>query len=143
MNTSNIFQAPRWYVVATRTEAAFYADGQDRRFHFKERLTNEQGRLTERQMTSDRSGPGLTTHKGERVSQDFALRIAAQLEAARVGRQFSDLVLVAEPRFLGVLKKALSAPLLGAVSHEVPAEYINRSEAELRRDIFKRMNAVA
>lgn len=140
----------RWYVVANRAGAVFYSDGDGGKFHFIARLENEKGRLTESELDSDKPGKGFssggggTIHHGldrrskhhEAAAKDFAGRIAVELEAARREDRFSELVLVAEPHFLGLLREALKPETKRAVRHEVRREYAQGSDAELRAQII-------
>lgn len=140
-----------WYVVASRTGAAIYEDGEDKRFRFIERLENKKGQLTEGELDSDKPGRGFSSGGGgvvshgldrrsqqhELVAEKFAKRIAEVLLAARTERRFSDLVLVAEPHFLGLLRSALDAGTKALVRYEVGREYAKAPNSELRSLILK------
>jgi protein required for attachment to host cells len=141
----------RWYVLANRTEAVIYVDGDDRKFHFLERMSNPSGQLAERELTSDRPGrsyssaAGGTVHhsldrhraqKHEEAARRFARSISQTLETARNEGRFGSLVLVAEPHFLGLLRDALPSSVQRTVRHEVNHEYGNASEDELRVQVL-------
>jgi protein required for attachment to host cells len=49
-------------------------------------------------------------HADERVASDYARHIASMLKHYRAENRFSDLVLVAEPGFLGLLRDSLDGP---------------------------------
>ena len=144
--------APNWYVLANRTDAVMYADGEDREFHFLNRLSNPKGADHESGLDSDRSGQtssgkGGTVHhaldrhhqRHEALAQKFAKRIAKALSEGHQTKQFDKLVLVAEPHFLGLLRKELPAAVLKKVSHEVTREYIRGSDLDLRLKVFQAM----
>lgn len=93
-------------------------------------LQNPDGRKKNGEIESDRSGHTYTAMRGttgtrsmgheetahQRVASNFARSIASELEAGRVAHAFDDLVLVAEPHFLGVLKAALDRPTSRTIS---------------------------
>ena len=103
-----------------------------------EHLLNAEGNKKERQLDSDRPGqtfssaPGVNRHamgpeqvKYEESAKKFTNRICKTLELARTQGRFGNLVLVAEPHFLGMLKNSLSAPLKKCVSHLLNREYMD------------------
>lgn len=140
----------RWYVVANRTDAVFYVEGQDHQFHFIDRLTNKKGNYTESELDSDRPGRGYSSAAGgtihhsmdrrnqkhETVAKDFADRIAHALGSARRENRFKDVVLVAEPHFLGLLREHLDAETRAKIAHEVHREYLEGSDSEIRERIL-------
>jgi protein required for attachment to host cells len=80
------------------------------------------GDLTDdrRGMTSDSSSTGQRSMEApvdptEHVAQSFANEVAAYLDHARHEGQFSQLVLIAGPRFLGILRGQLSDPVRATV----------------------------
>lgn len=127
----------KWYVFANRSEAAIYLDGTDRRFHLILRLTNRDGRAKERDLDSDRPGRngssnprGIYLHRLDRRHhrhEVLALRFAAKIAKALTGdhylRRFDDLVLIAEPHFLGLIRSALGAPVRECITQEIGREY--------------------
>jgi protein required for attachment to host cells len=126
----------RWYVVANRSEAVIYAEDRGQPFHFVERLLNLEGSLQEIELNSDRPGRGFGSpaagnyrhgftppvEKTEHVAQQFAKRIAEKLRQGRNELRFRDVVLVAEPHFMGLLKGALDPATQAKVSYEVKRE---------------------
>ena len=142
----------RWYVVANRTEAVLYTDEAKQKFQFVDRLLNEKGALHESELVSDRPGRGFSSSGGdgsvrhalahreshhEHVAKEFASRIAASLEAARNQKRFTEIVLVAEPHFLGLLRAALGPATTALVKCEVRHEYTKGSDAEIHAQILK------
>ncbi len=148
---AQVAEDPILYVVANRSEAVFYADGSDRKFHFVERLTNKKGHRHESELVSDRPGRGVSSagggiHHGlepgtshhELAARRFAKRVAAALERGRSQKLFRELVLVAEPHFLGLLRRSLTSKTREAVTHEVGHEYYAQgSGEEVRARILK------
>lgn len=146
----NFDEPLRWYVFASRGDATLFMDGKDRKLYFLDRLENKMASLKDTELSSDR--PGRTASMGqskirhafpqrdavhEEVAKKFARRIASILLHARNERQFSELVLVAEPHFLGVLRNALDPVTRDTVVGEVPREYGHRPSNELRDHVLK------
>lgn len=138
------------YVVANRTEAVFYQEGIRVPFHFSERMKNKKGRRRESDLVSDRPGrvsspiaQGSLRHALENHLQHhelaasaFARAIAHRLEARRRDGLYDSLILVAEPRFLGVLRAELPPSVSERVLHEVQHEYVRKSDTEIRSQIL-------
>jgi len=122
-----------WVVVAHQTGARFmeHRSGFGRNLTFVSELHNPDGRLRNHEIDTDRagdSGSGVHGKTGRRamphehtahehVVENFTRTIAEQLQRARAAGSFDDLILVAEPRFLGGLRGALDAP----TAHKVVA----------------------
>jgi protein required for attachment to host cells len=95
------------------------------------------GRLKDAEMKSDRPGrttsstgtarsaysPNETAH--DHAAQTFASELAQTLKAARNDHRVDRLVLVAEPRFLGMLRGALDGPTAALVHDEVHKDLAN------------------
>lgn len=110
----------KWLVVADRVGARIMAvrDG-GKTLEPRETFDNPRGRLKDGAIDADR--PGRAFDSGgegrhamsraesphERIAADFAREIGARLDKARGAGEMAELVLVAEPRFLGQLREAL------------------------------------
>lgn len=122
-----------WVVVAHQTGARFmeHRSGFGKNLTFVSELQNPDGRKRNHEIDSDRAGKTFTSGHGatggramnhehtahEHVVEHFIGEIADQLQKARMEGSFDDLILVAEPRFLGGLRGALDAP----TAHKVVA----------------------
>jgi protein required for attachment to host cells len=62
----------------------------------------------------------------------FALEVARTVDGARTRREFDRLVLIAAPRMLGLLRKALPAPCRSVVAAEVPKDFVHHDAAAIR-----------
>ncbi len=87
--------------------------------------------------TGRRGGVGHHGTGGERsprkhAAEAFAARVAQELEQARRAHQFSRLVIMAGPPFLGMLRAALPEALERTVVAEVPKDLLGKNEATLR-----------
>lgn len=143
----------RWYVVANRVEAVLYRDRPEHPFEFVERLSNPKGRLTEAELDSDRPGrsfssaPGSTVRHGldqrhvhhEQAAVQFAHHIGQVLWHALLDHQFARLVIVAEPHFLGLIRQSLPEQVTRLIEHEIPREFHEGSDAELRDYILRKI----
>lgn len=142
--------AAQWVVVANRTSAVFYLNGSDQKFHFVGRLSNKKGRRTDHELVADRpgrvfaSGGGSLRHaleapqsRKEHIAHGFAGRIAATLDEGLRLKRFKTLVLVAEPRFLGMLREELHPDTRRSVIREVGHEYARGSDERLRELILQ------
>ncbi len=136
----------RWYVFANRTEAVFYRDLPEHRFLFINRIKNPKGHLLEGEMDSDRPGTGMSSAGGgtirhgldrtfmhhEQNAERFAGVIARALTSAERALAFNELVIIAEPHFLGLLRAALPEEVKQYIKHEVNRELVQGSDEELR-----------
>jgi len=66
------------------------------------------------------------------AKHNFAHDVVGVLDDARRRGELDDLVVVAEPRFLGDLRSLMPDQLRSRVRHEVGKDYSKLSEAELR-----------
>ena len=140
-------------VVADQAEARFYdmhIPGKSLRL--TGRLLDPSARLHERDLVSDRPGRvfdraplsagrrGAMAHHdtgGERSARRyaavaFARRIGRQLDLARRQGRFERLVLMANPRFLGMLRQVLPPQLGECVAAVVPKDLVHQGEGALR-----------
>jgi len=134
----------KWLVVADRVGARIMAvrDG-GKTLEARETFDNPRGRLKDGEIDSDR--PGRAFDSGgegrhamsraesphERIGADFAREIGARLAKARGAGEMDELVLVAEPRFLGQLRDALDEQTAGCVVASVAKDLAQVEAAAL------------
>jgi protein required for attachment to host cells len=140
-------------VVANQTEARFY-DTLSRRQTLVPAgvLTNPVGRLHDRDLDSDRPGrvfngaarvggrrgatPRHATNNESSTRQHaiekFARRVGTELGKALVAHRFDGVVLVAEPGFLGRLRRALPAAVRAAVTASVGHDLVAQRGLDVR-----------
>jgi protein required for attachment to host cells len=134
-------------VVADRTLAVFY-DADTLRSALREsaRLVDPSGNKQERELVTDRPGRrvgyGTGRHgveEGSRarteVAARFARRIGRRLDVARRAGEFDELIVVAGPTFLGLLRERMSGPTRERVVHEVGKDLVHATVGDLRRHI--------
>jgi protein required for attachment to host cells len=140
-------------VVANQTEARFLDTfGRRQALVPAGVLTNPAGRMHDQDLDADRPGrvfnggnragrrrgasPRHATD-GERSTRQhtvevFARRIGAELEKARTAHRFDRVVLVAEPGFLGRLRRALPATVRCQVAASVAHDLVGQSGRDVR-----------
>ena len=132
-----------WVVVAHRAGARIFEHrtGHDLGHELLElrSVDHPEGRKKSGQIDSDRSGSTFTGQRGatgnramgqeetshEHVAATFAKSIAEDLRKGRMDNQFHQLLLVAEPHFLGMLEAALDKPTAKLVSGTLNKDYAN------------------
>lgn len=135
-------------VVADQAEAIFY-DWSSPRSAPREvaRISDPAAHLHDRDLVSDRPGRGYARGGEARFAMEmpddprqreavrFARRIARRLDEARRKNEFEQLVVVAGPPFLGLMRAALSRPTREAVVHEIPKDLVHSPAEALRRHL--------
>lgn len=121
-----------WVVVASASQADIYL--RQKRFSALEivhRLKEPDARAKEQDLSSDAPGRSFDSHGSgrhamepdhtgrEHLREDFARRIAAEVESGRAADHFQHLMIVASPDMLGALREQLSAAARQLVSLEI------------------------
>lgn len=135
-----------WVVVADAARARVLASqGKLRPFGNIEQFVHGESRLRDTEQVSDRPGRSFDSFGAGRHSMEaptepsdqeatrFAATIAERLHKGRVDNEFDDLVLVAPPRFLGTLRKALDKESAALVRAELDKEFSQLDDEEIRR----------
>lgn len=131
-----------WVVVADESRATIYA--REKRFspmQVVESLRNDTAREKDRNLVTDRSGRAFDSRGAGRHAMGgdesgtklqsylvFAKEIAERISSGRQHGKFDRLVVVAAPRFLGVLRPALMAAGIEA-EREIDKEVTGRGAA--------------
>ena len=111
-----------------------------------EALAHTEGRLHDREMTSDLpgkiKGEGSVGHAFEQPTDpkkheadNFAHRIAQYLEEAHNTNKFEQLLIIAEPSFLGLLRNQLSEQIKKRVSFELDKNITTHSVDDIRKHL--------
>jgi protein required for attachment to host cells len=131
-----------WIVAAdsSRARVLQVADREEKLLEVED-LVNPEGRMNDRELTSDAhprlrgtSGPGSDRQEMSAVEHQvelFAKRIGEHLEKARNEHRYDRLCLVAPPRFLGALRKELTREVQKLVAEELPKDLSALSAREL------------
>lgn len=139
---------PTYVLVADSTHARlFTAESPSSPLYELETLNNPEGRLHERDITSDLPGKsngsagaaGHTyedeTDPKEQLAVNFAKRIAKYLEERRNSRHFEQLLVVSAPAFLGELRSQFSSQLSKLICFELAKNLTTRSNEEIRQHL--------
>ena len=137
-----------WVLVAQRAGSQIYQHrGPGKGLDLHATFENEEGRLRDREIDSDRPGRAFDSHRigrhameaheapHERIAATFARTMAQTLDESRMKGDFDQLILVAEPRMLGLLRKALGAGTTARVRGSIDKEYLPSDRARLEREL--------
>jgi protein required for attachment to host cells len=138
-----------WFVLANRTASVIYADKKNKPFYFIERLNNQIGTKMEGDLVADREGRIASVSnrtirhafepkesKHEHFAKLFAKRIAEYLDKGHQEKKYDRLVIVAGPRFLGMLRNELKPAVRELIQHEVKHEYLQGSDQQIKKLIL-------
>jgi protein required for attachment to host cells len=141
-----------WYLVANRIEAVVYAGRIGKDFHFVKRLKNPKGKLTETQLVADKPGRSFSRSRSgvrhgfaphslyhEQVAIQFARKIGKLLDRSLTDNEFTDLVVLAEPHFLGLMNQEFPEHVRKKVLREVPREWNEGSDRDLEKYLQKKL----
>lgn len=133
-----------WVVVAESSRARIFSTkGRMSPLSEIEDLVHPEGRMREGDLVSDSPGSdGGSRGQGRHVIDDetsargqhnidFATRIANRLERGRKEDDFDELVLIASPAFLGLLRSKLGKVLRERVSLEIDKNLVKQSTATI------------
>lgn len=133
-----------WILVANRSNARLFANkGSHKSLNLVEDFFHSAGRHRERDLNSDKSGRlagsgGQSRHgvgdghsATEHEAENFAKELAQRLHQGRTENEFTRLVLVAEPGFLGLLKGALDDQTAKLLTDTVAKDLVHMSDSEI------------
>lgn len=134
-----------WIVVVDSSRGKIYVqDKHSSELLEKVDLVHPSARLHGLDLTSDRPGKHVgafgqgqhvfdaRTDAKEHEAETFAREIAERLETGRTSGQFQNLVLMAPPAFLGVLREQLSDGVRKLVVEEIAKDLVTHSSEEIR-----------
>lgn len=137
-----------WILVANRAEATIFAShGHAVPMDIAEHIDNPRGRLHSNELESDRPGrsfdrAGLGRHAmaseesaRERVEHEFALQLAELLDQRRNEGVYDQLIVIAGPKLLGLLRNALSEPCRRLIKVEMNKELIHPDQEIVRKHL--------
>jgi protein required for attachment to host cells len=136
-----------WILVADNTRARiFTASTPSSALEELEGFTHAEGRLHDREMTTDlpgriKSADGSghafeqPTDPKKHEADNFAHLIAQHLEAAHNANKFEQILIIAEPSFLGLLRNCLPANVKKHVVYELDKNITTQSAADIRKHL--------
>lgn len=109
------------------------------KFARREMTSDAPGRVFARATRGHAPGPGLGARSGAGSDDDphvvevarFAKRVVARLDRLRQSNRMTDLLLIVEPRFLGVLREQMPAPLRRRVLWEYARDLVKADDKRL------------
>ena len=137
-----------WVVIADGSRARICAKKARGALSEMQTIEHPNGRAKARDLVTDgqsttfssvganRHGVGADSAPKDHEKEVFARELARRLEEGRTGNHFDQLVLVAPPAFLGLLRENLSAPLAKCVTQSVAKDL---TQAKLE-DISKQLD---
>lgn len=137
--------ANTWVLVADSSRArVFRAEGADEHLIEVQDMAHPEGRLHETELTTDLPGRAFDSHgQGRHAMEEetppkrqeairFAKRVGDMLESARTAGDYDRLVVVAEPRFLGLLRDNLSDETIKLVGLEIDKNLVQQAPQVIR-----------
>jgi protein required for attachment to host cells len=131
--------ANTWIVAADASRARVLQVAGPQRLVEIDNLLNPDGRLEDREINTDARGRFSGGHTGEddvgaaeHRTELFAKRLGDYLDKARTQQRYDELVLVAPPKFLGMIRKELGKEVEKLVADQVPKDlsWFNTRELE-------------
>ena len=136
-----------WVVVADERRAMLYLSGALREpFSLLQTIENDAD-APDRELETDRPGRRMSSPSGQkhgvdgerstrrRRQEDFARRIAEEIERGRKAGRFDRLVLMCGARMLGLLRDALTAQSRELIVVEVPKDMAQHDEPAIRAHV--------
>lgn len=133
-----------WILVANRSGATlFESNWPGVSMRRLQDISHPQGGLQNRELDSDKPGRSFDSlgegrHSlskehapSEKIAQEFARDLAGMLNKGRTRNAYDQLILMAEPKFLGLLRSALDSNAAALVTQTVNKELLEVSEADV------------
>jgi protein required for attachment to host cells len=145
-----------WIVIMDRSQARFFeAGGSDVPLNAIHQIASPEGRVRGQELLADRPGRSFDSspvgHHGQggaarhayssavsphdEAAHNLVMKIVAYLEEGRGKNLYEHLILVAEPHFLGLLRKQLSTQLASTVLKEIEKDWAHLSGNKLSETI--------
>ena len=139
-----------WILVANQAEAQIYSSGQiPGNLLLVDVLANKEGTTHSRELISDAPGRSFdSTGSGrhamepntgvkEEQRRRFVKEMTDRLQAAYLKGDFTQLVLLAAPAVLGVIRKSLTADLKKIVIKEIPKDVIGQDVGKIQSQLVR------
>ncbi len=136
-----------WILVADNTRARFFtAETPSSALEEIDDLMHSEGRLHDKEMTTDLPGKiknadgsghafEQPTDPKKHEADNFANRVAQHIESAHNTKKFEQLLIIAEPSFLGLLRKHLPDHIKTHVNFELDKNITGLSAADIRKHL--------
>ena len=136
-----------WILVANASQAHLYSSTRAKLFNGKASLSlvnqfmHPQSREKGSELVTDKlghSGHGTFVEASEPKQQEadsFARELITLLEEGRVKQRFEDLMIIASPKFWGMLNKYLNGPLNHMLSVNIAKDYTKDNPNQLMKHL--------
>jgi protein required for attachment to host cells len=136
-----------WVVIADGSRARICAKKARAQLVEMQTIEHPAGRAKARELVSDgqtsvfasvggaRHGVGADTPPKDHEQENFARELARRLEEGRNGNRFDQLVLIAPPAFLGLLREQLAPPLAKCVTQSVAKNLTQAKLEEIQKQL--------
>lgn len=135
----------KWVVVANRSEAKIFEyKGSRNGLELLESIENPKGRMKNRELILEASGPGKSAkaqrvafdtesvqEPKRRVAESFASQISDVISQGRKSNRFLSLVLVSEPRFLGMILDKMDRKSQSMIFHKMGKDITTTNNREI------------
>ena len=139
-----------WILVANQAEAQIYSSGQlPGNLLLVDVLANKEGTTHPRELISDAPGRAFNSTGSGRHAMEpntgvkeeqrrrFVKEMDDRLQAAHLKGDFAQLVLMAAPAVLGVIRKSLTAGLKKTVIKEIPKDVIGQDVDKIQSQLAR------
>jgi len=139
-----------WILVANQAEAQIYSSDQlPGNLLLVDVLENSEGTTHPRELISDAPGRAFNSTGSGRHAMEpntgvkeeqrrrFVKEMADRLQAAHLNGDFAQLVLMAAPAVLGVIRKSLNAGLKKTVIKEIPKDVIGQDVDKIQSQLVR------
>jgi len=139
-----------WIVVADAAVAKIYSTNKGiTSLDPVEEFECEEARLHDRDLTSDRAGRSFdsfgsgrhetsaATGPREQLAIRFAKTISDYLDQGRIKNDYDQLIIVAEPKFLGLLGNAFDSEVSKLVLNQHSKDFTKHKAEEIRQYLLK------
>ena len=139
-----------WILVANQAEAQIYSSGQlPGNLLLVDVLANKEGTTHPRELISDAPGRAFNSTGSGRHAMEpntgvkeeqrrrFVKEMADRLQAAHLKGDFAQLVLMAAPAVLGVIRKSLTVGLKNTVIKEIPKDVIGQDVGKIQSQLAR------
>lgn len=136
-----------WILVSNASTGKLFRNtGPNKGLELVREFAHPQSREKNGDLVSDRPGrnPGAGNGHGsfvpatlpkEHEAEVFALELARELETGRVSQQYSRLVLVAPPAFMGLINQHMSHAVKALISDTLEKDYTRATDKELTQHL--------
>ncbi|GAB3670789.1 host attachment protein [Salinisphaera aquimarina] len=142
----------QWIVVSDAARARLFSRDADHHLTLVETLTHEESRAHEGDLRTggkgevqDSGGAGRhqtdpQTSTSEKHADIFAKQVCERLKAGLNDNEYTSLVVVADPSFLGLLRDQLDKPLERAIHKTIDKNWAQHDQQQIEKQLRTAIN---